>query len=66
MEECSNFVGNVLVQVRHVFLLDYHLVLSLPFFFLKEIVLVQVRRVFLLDYHLVLSLPFFFKEIFNL
>ena len=29
MEECSYFVGSILVQVRHVFLLDYHLVLSL-------------------------------------
>ena len=29
MEECSYFVGNVLVQVRHVFLSDYHLILSL-------------------------------------
>ena len=29
MEECSYFVGNVLVQVRHVFLPDYHLILSL-------------------------------------
>ena len=29
MEECSYFVGNVLVQVRHVFLPDYPLVLSL-------------------------------------
>ena len=29
MEECSYFVDNVLVQVRHVFLPDYHLVLSL-------------------------------------
>ena len=29
MEECSYFVGNVLVQVRHVFLPDYYLVLSL-------------------------------------
>ena len=29
VEECSYFIGNVLVQVRHVFLLDYHLVLSL-------------------------------------
>ena len=29
MEECSYFVGNVLMQVRYVFLLDYHLVLSL-------------------------------------
>ena len=29
MEECSNFIGNVLVQVRHVFLSDYPLVLFL-------------------------------------
>ena len=29
MEECSYFVCNVLVQVRHVFLPNYHLVLSL-------------------------------------
>ena len=29
MEECSYFVGNVLVQVKHVFLPDYPLVLSL-------------------------------------
>ena len=29
MEECSYFVGNVLVQVRHVFLPDYPLILSL-------------------------------------
>ena len=29
MEECSYFVGNVLVQVRYVFLQDYPLVLSL-------------------------------------
>ena len=29
MEECSYFVGNVLVQVRYVFSPDYHLVLSL-------------------------------------
>ena len=29
MEECSYFVDNVLVQVRHVFLPNYHLVLSL-------------------------------------
>ena len=29
MEKYSYFVGNVLVQVRHIFLLDYHLVLSL-------------------------------------
>ena len=29
MEECSYFVGNVVVQVKHVFLPDYHLVLSL-------------------------------------
>ena len=29
MEECSYFVGNVLVQVRHVFLPDYPLTLSL-------------------------------------
>ena len=29
MEECSYFIGNVLVQVRHVFLPNYHLVLSL-------------------------------------
>ena len=30
MEECFYFVGNVLVQVRHVFLPDYPLVLFLP------------------------------------
>ena len=29
MEECSYFVGNVLVQVRYVFLPDHPLVLSL-------------------------------------
>ena len=29
MDECSYFIGNVLVQVRYVFLSDYHLVLSL-------------------------------------
>ena len=29
MEECSYFVSNVLAQVKHVFLLDYPLVLSL-------------------------------------
>ena len=29
MEKCSYFVGNILVQVRHVFLLDYPLILSL-------------------------------------
>ena len=29
MEECSYFVGNVLVQIKRVFLLDYLLVLSL-------------------------------------
>ena len=29
VEECSYFVGNVLVQVRHVFLSDYPLVLFL-------------------------------------
>jgi len=29
VEECSYFVGNVLVQVKYVFLLDYALVLSL-------------------------------------
>ena len=29
MEECSYFVSNVLVQIRHVFLLNYLLVLSL-------------------------------------
>ena len=29
MEECSYFVSNVLAQVKHVFLPDYHLVLSL-------------------------------------
>ena len=29
MEECSYFVSNVLTQVKHVFLPDYHLVLSL-------------------------------------
>ena len=29
MEECSYFVSNVLAQVKHVFLSDYHLVLSL-------------------------------------
>ena len=29
MEECSYFVGNILVQVRHVFLPDYPLILSL-------------------------------------
>ena len=29
MVECSYFVGNILVQVRHVFLLNYPLVLSL-------------------------------------
>ena len=29
MEECFYFVGNVLVQVRHVFLSDYLLILSL-------------------------------------
>ena len=29
VEECSYFVGNVLVQVRHVFLPDYPLVLFL-------------------------------------
>ena len=29
MEECSYFVDNVLVQVKHVFLPDYPLVLSL-------------------------------------
>ena len=29
MEECSYFVDNVLVQVRHVFLPDYPLILSL-------------------------------------
>ena len=29
VEECSYFVGNVLVQVRHVFLPNYLLVLSL-------------------------------------
>ena len=29
MGECSYFVGNILVQVKHVFLLDYPLVLSL-------------------------------------
>ena len=29
MEECSYFVGNILVQVRHVFLSDYPLVLFL-------------------------------------
>ena len=28
MEECSYFIGNILVQVRHVFLLDYPVVLS--------------------------------------
>ena len=30
MEGCFYFVGNVLVQVRHVFLPDYPLVLFLP------------------------------------
>ena len=29
MEKRSYFVGNILVQVRHVFLLDYPLILSL-------------------------------------
>ena len=29
MGKFSYFVGNVLVQVRHVFLLDYRLILSL-------------------------------------
>ena len=29
MGECSYFVGNVLVQIRHVFLPDYLLILSL-------------------------------------
>ena len=29
MKECSYFVGNVLVQVRHIFLPDYPLVLFL-------------------------------------
>ena len=29
MEECSYFEGNVLVQVKHVFLPDYPLILSL-------------------------------------
>ena len=29
MEECSYFVGNILVQVRHIFLPDYLLVLTL-------------------------------------
>ena len=29
MEKCSYFVGNVLAQVKHVFLPDYSLVLSL-------------------------------------
>ena len=29
MGECSYIVGNVLVQVKHVFVPDYHLVLSL-------------------------------------
>ena len=29
MEECSYFVENVLAQVKHVFLLNYPLVLSL-------------------------------------
>ena len=29
MGECSYFVSSVLVQVRHAFLPDYHLVLSL-------------------------------------
>ena len=29
MEDCSYFVGNVLVQVKHVLLPNYHLVLSL-------------------------------------
>ena len=29
MEECSYFVGNVLVQVRYVFLPDYPSILSL-------------------------------------
>ena len=29
MGKCSYFVGNVLLQVRHVFLPDYFLVLSL-------------------------------------
>ena len=28
VEECSYFIGNILVQVRHVFLLDYPVVLS--------------------------------------
>ena len=30
MEGYFYFVGNILVQVRHVFLPDYHLVLFLP------------------------------------
>ena len=29
MGKFSYFVGNIFVQVRHVFLLDYHLILSL-------------------------------------
>ena len=29
MEECSYFVGNVLVQVRHIFLPDYLLIFTL-------------------------------------
>ena len=29
MEECSYFVGNILVQVRHMFVLDYPLILSI-------------------------------------
>ena len=29
VEECSYFVGNVVVQVKHIFLPDYLLVLSL-------------------------------------
>ena len=29
VEKCSYFIGNVVVEVRHILLPDYHLILSL-------------------------------------